>query len=82
MWGSEGLAMRGGRQLTGGGGEQAVSRGDGSGIEATLLPGLSMTTISVEEGLYLPLGTAWKLWSGPSSYFSFFFRIFTHCKCI
>jgi len=43
-----------------------VSEGDGSGIEAAPSPGSIVTTISAERTLYLPLGTAWKLWSGPS----------------
>jgi len=54
--GSEGLAARGGRQLTANGGERAVSGGDGSGIEATPSPGSSLTTISVEKGTLL---TTW-----------------------
>jgi len=47
--GPNGLAAREGRQLTASGGKRAVSKGDGSGIEATPSPGSSKTTISVEE---------------------------------
>ena len=64
--GPEGSTAREGRQLTASGGERAVSEGDSSSIEAAPSPGSSATTISVERGLYLPLGTAGKLWSGPS----------------
>jgi len=71
--GPGGLAVREGCQLTASGGERAVSGGDGSSIEATPSPGSSVTTISIEKGLYLPLGTARKLWSGQKKLLFFFF---------
>ena len=48
--GPGGSTARGGRQLSAGGGERAVSEGDGSSIEAAPSPGPSATTISVDEG--------------------------------
>jgi len=78
--GPSGLAARGGRQLAASGGERAVSEGDGSSIEAAPSPGSSLTTISVDGAVYLPLGTNVEVVVG--SYPPFLeFRIFTHCIC-
>jgi len=72
----------GGRQLSASGGKRAVSERDGSSIEAAPSPGSSVTTISVDGTVYLPLGTSVEVVVGSKFVLFFFFHIFTHCKCI